>query len=60
MALPVSLVDDDCERTDAARLFAIADAAGSRRVSEARVAAFADDCLVFIIFISLRLMVSQP
>ncbi len=55
MALPVSLVEDDCESTDAAKLFAIADAFGSRRVSEARVAAFADDFLVFIRFVSLRL-----
>lgn len=35
IAFPVSLEDDDCESADAAKLLAIAEALGSRRVSEA-------------------------
>jgi hypothetical protein len=41
-------VEDDWERADAARLLAIAEDCGSRRVSEASVAVFNEDCFVLL------------
>ena len=52
IAFPVSFAEEDWESTDAAKLFAMAEALGSRRVSDARVATFGDDCLVFLLMMA--------
>ena len=54
--MPVSLVDDDCESAEAARLFAVADACGFRRISEASVAMVSPVCLVLKVILVFSLM----
>lgn len=57
IAFPVSFAEEDWESADAAKLFAMAEALGSRRVSDARVATFGDDCLVFLLMIAVPISV---